>query len=60
MVKSFTLNNLVPFSQVLTNKFERNLKIGAQRLDRKLGHALIDFRKEKKIRMQCQIRKRYN
>ena len=26
--------------QVLTNNFERNLKIGAQWLDRKLGHAL--------------------
>ena len=32
IVKSFALNNLVPFPQVLTNKFqtERNLKTGAQ------------------------------
>ena len=27
---SFGLNSLVPFPSVLTNKFERNLKIGAQ------------------------------
>ena len=30
----------MPFPQVLTNKFERNLKIGAQWLDRKLGQTL--------------------
>ena len=40
VVKSFDLNNLVPFPQVLTNKFERHLKIGAQRLDGKLGPTL--------------------
>ena len=36
----------MPFPQVLTNKFERNLKTGAQRLDRKLGHTL-KYRKGK-------------
>ena len=40
IVMSFAFNNLVPFPQILTNKFERNLKIGAQRSDRKLGHTL--------------------
>ena len=36
----FDLSNLVPLPQVLTNKFESNLKIGARSLDRKLGHTL--------------------
>ena len=40
MVKSFVLYNLVPFPQVLTNKFEGKLKIGAQLFDTKLGHTL--------------------
>ena len=34
----------MPFPQVLTNKLERNLKIRAQWLDRKLGHMLIQYK----------------